>query len=120
MEVQLAYLKGSEVPEHPVGQAVDVIPVDHQQLQLPQAGQRFVCDFINAVEPEITKPENQKTKPFIGIELGMQEKQQEACRMNAQYAQKNMTDPRFIRSTCLGTAAGMVTRERKVQWSSVA
>lgn len=31
----------------------------------------------------------------------------------------NRTDPRFIRFTCLDTAAGMVMRERKVQWSSV-
>lgn len=29
------------------------------------------------------------------------------------------TDPRFMRSTSLDTAAGMVRRERKVQWSSV-
>lgn len=29
-----------------------------------------------------------------------------------------MTDPRFMRSTSLDTAAGMVVRERKVQWSS--
>lgn len=27
--------------------------MDHQQLQLPQASQRFVCDLINTVEPQV-------------------------------------------------------------------
>lgn len=27
--------------------------MDHQELQLPQTSQRFVCNLINAVEPQV-------------------------------------------------------------------
>lgn len=33
--------------------------------------------------------------------------------------QKLITNPKFMRLTCFGTAGGTMTRERKVQWTSV-
>lgn len=60
---------------------------------------------MNPVEPENTPI--QPISSIINTETKIQ------------VIQTLLTNPKFMRFTCLGTAGGMTTRERKVQWTSV-
>lgn len=79
----------------------------HQELELPQASEGTICDFSNPVKPvqkHYRKWNSSVLELFVCLFV---------------FKCENNTDPKFMRRTSLDTRAGMASRERKVQWTSV-